>query len=89
MPALEGGLNESPLEQRIRPALVSLMMAQIPDTIFHDFRVESLRDAWLESLLVSANPQTGECSLTANGSWFIYEMINQFKEAALRNASLS
>lgn len=87
LPVIEGGIMESPLEQRIRPAVVSLMMAALPEDIVHDFGIESLRDAWLESLLVRVDSQTGECSLTANGSWFIYEMINHLRNAVMQNAS--
>jgi len=88
LPALEGGMSESSFEKRVRPGVVSLMVARISDATFHDFDAVALRDAWLECLLLKADPQSDEFSLTANGSWFINEMIEQFKNGVLRDTSI-
>jgi coproporphyrinogen III oxidase-like Fe-S oxidoreductase len=79
-PALEGGVEESTLERKIRPVVAALMGGSIPADRFG--KLDGLVNRWLERGLLAQND--AGYSLTGSGSWFLGEMLAEVKEAAGR-----
>ena len=77
-PALEGGVLENALEQRIRPLVAALMAGSVTDAM----PVER----WLERGLIQQ--RADGFSLTATGSWFLGEMLGEVKDIAGYEPSL-
>ena len=69
-PALEGGVLENALEQRTRPAVAALMAGSLADGM--------PAERWLERGLIQRSADG--FSLTASGSWFLGEMLNEAKK---------
>lgn len=88
IPTLEGGVRETPLEQRLHPAIAALMTGSITRSILQELNIESLLEDWLENLLLKEDLDTGSYVLTANGSWLVDAMIAELKNA-VRNISKS
>lgn len=80
MPALEGGVWENALERRLRPATIALMAGTLSETILRELYMDSLLDFWLKCALLEEGPERGGFTLTANGSWFVAEMLEQVAE---------
>jgi oxygen-independent coproporphyrinogen-3 oxidase len=69
-PVLEGGVLENALEQKVRPVVAALMAGSLPDGM--------PAERWLERGLIQRS--AGGFSLTASGSWFLGEMLNEVKK---------
>lgn len=78
--SLEGGVWESPLERKLRPAAVALMSGKVPKELLCRLGIESLIEIWLDHALVKEGPDRQVLCLTANGSWFVNTMIGQVAE---------
>ena len=87
-PAFEGGIMESPFEQRIRPAIAAIMCGRISKTIFQEMNAESLLDSWMESAFIDERNDKQSFSLTANGSWFVNNMIAELKRTIRLSTSV-
>lgn len=72
-PCLEGGVRESETERALRPAVAALMAGRMRRELLRPSDIES----WLESGLIEEDPARGEFVLTANGTWFVTEMLEQ------------
>jgi coproporphyrinogen III oxidase-like Fe-S oxidoreductase len=79
---LEGGLFESEREQSLRPAVASLMAGSIREGLLREMGEERLLDGWLECALLERQGDPGSFSLTANGSWFIDDMLDDLMKAS-------
>ena len=80
-PALEGGLWEDDSERGMRGLAASLMAAEIHGPLLDFIRESGLIERWLEAGLLAGDPGHDTWSLTANGSWFLSDMLKQLKEA--------
>jgi oxygen-independent coproporphyrinogen-3 oxidase len=74
-PGLEGGVEENAVERRIRPVTAALMGGTTADGVLGD--LDGLVDRWLERGLIERSARG--ISLTANGSWFLGEMLDEVK----------
>jgi oxygen-independent coproporphyrinogen-3 oxidase len=79
-PALEGGMVESPVEKKTRPAIAALMTASIPGSMMRELSAEPLLDLWQACGMITRTHDAGEFELTANGSWFMTTLIAQLRE---------
>ena len=77
IPVLEGGLAETPSERFLRPVVASLMTGSLPQSLIETFHLEALIDRWTTTALLQ-KVQTSYI-LTANGTWFISDMIAELK----------
>ena len=78
---LEGGVRESSTEQRTTPLVSSLMGATANEAELERLCGERLGDRWRRLGFVRQGGAPGELALTANGSWFIAEMIDELRDA--------
>ncbi len=78
-PVLEGGLWESGLERKLRPAKRELMGNYITRSLFRKLNAEPLLDSWLNDSLLRKDPANESFGLTANGTWLINEMITKLE----------
>ena len=82
LPAFEGGMVKSVREQLTHPWSVALMSGRIRARGLGALPfAESLLDRWLRHGLLAAIPMTKDYRLTANGSWFISQMIDEVRAA--------
>jgi coproporphyrinogen III oxidase-like Fe-S oxidoreductase len=79
-PVLEGGLYESSLEHKIRPAIAELMGSDISFTTMKEIHAEQLLEDWLEFALIRPDQDKKRLILTENGSWFIDTMVDELKD---------
>ncbi len=79
-PMLEGGVRENALERRVRPVVTALMAGSLPADLLGRPNGAGLAARWSESGLI--DPTGNGFSLTADGSWFLGEMLRQLKEDA-------
>jgi oxygen-independent coproporphyrinogen-3 oxidase len=80
--ALEGGLRESPLERRIRPAAAQLMGGRVSAEALQAAGATSLLEPWSRCALIEGEPAGTGFSLTANGSWFVSDMLDELSQTA-------
>jgi len=78
-PVLEGGLCESSLERKLRPAIAELMGSDVSYTTMKEIHAEPLLADWLEFSLIRHEQDKERFILTESGSWFIDTMINELK----------
>ncbi len=82
LPALEGGIVRSDRERLVHPWSVALMSGRIRARGLGALPfAEWLLDRWLRHGLLAAIPMTEDYRLTANGSWFISQMIDEVRAA--------
>jgi len=79
-PVLEGGLRENLQEQKLRPAVTSLMGGGITTAILKEIGADILLQDWLNCEMIHEE-QPGRFTLKANGSWFLSQMIEQLSWA--------
>lgn len=79
-PALQGGLRQNELETRIQPLEIALLSGCISPSLFARIlspaQFDPLRWRWQQSALVE-DALSDRLRLTANGSWFVGEMMAQ------------
>ena len=80
IPVLEGGLWETPREQRLHPAITSLLTGSIRFSVLQELQVESLFEQWRSNHLLKDALESDTWILTANGSWFVDMMISELKQ---------
>lgn len=73
--AFQGGLRETGIERATGPAIAALMANRATRTAFEDLGLGELFDAWIAAGMLA--PEGDRLVLTANGSWFITEMIEE------------
>ena len=78
---MEGGVRELPSEQRTGTLVSSLMGATANDAQLERLCGRRLRDRWHRLGFLRQGGAAGELALTANGSWFIAEMIDELRDA--------
>jgi coproporphyrinogen III oxidase-like Fe-S oxidoreductase len=79
-PVLQGGMMESPVEQKTRPTIASLMAASIARSMLQELDADPLLDLWLSCDMLEQTLKSEVFGLTANGSWFIMNMLAQLQE---------
>ena len=79
---LEGGLRESDLERRIRPAAAQLMGGRISAEALQAVNATSLLEPWTGCALIEGEPSGTKFGLTANGSWLVSHMLDELSQAA-------
>ncbi len=77
VPVLEGGIMKSAMEQAVQPAVASLMCGNISRSILQGIGGEDLLDAWNDMGLVAGTDDDDRYTLTANGSWFVDQLIQE------------
>lgn len=77
VPALEGGVTETPHEQALRPVVAALMTCVVTSEDLARLQSLPLLDLWRACELLSPGESPKTFELTANGSWFITQMIRQ------------
>jgi len=81
-PALEGGVRRNALENRLHPLTTALLAGNIPPALAPAFEVSlpgsdlTLLEWWIDLALLERH-HDGHLCLTANGSWFVGNMISQ------------
>ena len=84
-PGLQGGLRRSALENRLHPLEIALLSGRMPVRLFADVlgkdRSEELFRGWREPALIEDDAPAGYLRLTANGSWFAGEMMQQLSQS--------
>jgi oxygen-independent coproporphyrinogen-3 oxidase len=83
-PALQGGMLETVAEQKVRPVSVALMAACIDYLTLKKIDAEPLLEQWLACNLLQQTEPFSDFELTANGSWFITNMIEQLRDGVDR-----
>lgn len=76
-PALEGGMQATQQETRLRPVTAALMNAAVHRSMLNSVDAGHLGDMWLACGALKAAQEPGLLELTANGSWFISSLISQ------------
>ena len=80
-PGLQGGLRRNETENRLRPLEIVLLAGRMPVQRLVDglgkTQCEELIRQWLASALVEADATGDHLHLTANGSWFAGNMMEQ------------
>jgi coproporphyrinogen III oxidase-like Fe-S oxidoreductase len=92
-PRLQGGVWESELERTLQPATVALMGGGISASLLRKLRAQPLLEEWQEHALLTEGGDGSRFALTANGSWFLTEMLRELPvtlaRTCLRQAKLS
>ncbi len=81
-PALEGGVEETPLERTLRPVVAELMTGAVTMESLTGPHATGLLDVWRACALLTPGECPGTFELTANGSWLITQMIRQLRHEA-------
>jgi oxygen-independent coproporphyrinogen-3 oxidase len=81
-PGLEGGVAETPLERRMRPAVTQLMGGRISRALVESLNAASLLEKWQECGFLETDSRGEQFSLTANGVWFLSSMLDELSETA-------
>jgi coproporphyrinogen III oxidase-like Fe-S oxidoreductase len=82
-PALEGGLRRNALENYVHPLTTAILAGSIPPVLVPSLEAkssgsdETLLQRWLDLALLKQSTQDDHLCLTANGSWFAGNMIDQ------------
>jgi oxygen-independent coproporphyrinogen-3 oxidase len=76
-PGLQGGLRESPRESLLRPATSALLSGGIRPKVLWDLGAVPLVERWLAAEFVREETGTDRLVLTALGSWFLSDMLEQ------------
>ncbi len=76
-PSLEGGMRDSPIGQALLPIRAALMTAKVNRNMFIALQSEPLLELWLACCMLMKTSNQDEFELTANGSWFITQMLLQ------------
>jgi oxygen-independent coproporphyrinogen-3 oxidase len=84
--ALEGGVRESERERRLAVVIATTMAAVPRRSAFEEAGLGDLFTAWERDSLVQGIPGGQGHRLTANGSWFINQMIEAAKNAVAVSA---
>jgi len=79
-PVLEGGVLETIAERRIRPAATELMGGKLGGATVRDLGAEALLSRWLDCCLLKESADQTHLVLTANGSWFVDDMLKQLAQ---------
>jgi coproporphyrinogen III oxidase-like Fe-S oxidoreductase/sulfatase maturation enzyme AslB (radical SAM superfamily) len=80
LPALAGGLRETARQRRIRTLTAMLMSGKIHTPAYQMNGVAGLIGTWQDHGLVIPGKRKEELDLTANGAWFIYQMIEEIEQ---------
>jgi len=80
VPGLEGGMMETPVEQQMRSVAACLMTGAIEPSTLHELDASPLLDLWTVCDFLRNARDTTMLSLTANGSWFMTQMLNQLRK---------
>jgi coproporphyrinogen III oxidase-like Fe-S oxidoreductase/sulfatase maturation enzyme AslB (radical SAM superfamily) len=84
-PALEGGLREAPWAMKARPASAALMAGEIDPSRLQQLNATGLFQRWLELDMLEPAESSGAFVLTANGSWFLSELLAELNELVQRD----
>jgi oxygen-independent coproporphyrinogen-3 oxidase len=76
-PALEGGVSETPSERLLHPVATELMAGAVRPETLERLGAAPLLARWREWALVAGDTAAGRLTLTANGSWFVADMLRQ------------
>jgi coproporphyrinogen III oxidase-like Fe-S oxidoreductase/pyruvate-formate lyase-activating enzyme len=80
-PPLEGGMWESDLERKRRPARNMLMGGKINRGLLREVGAETLLTPWREAALIKGDGDgPDDYVLTGNGSWFLSRMIDEMSD---------
>jgi coproporphyrinogen III oxidase-like Fe-S oxidoreductase len=79
IPVLEGGLTETPEECSFRPVITALMTASLSQTMIEEFQLQPLLEKWLKTAFLTKSDHA--YILTANGSWFLNDMLAELKRS--------
>lgn len=74
-PSLVGAALETSMDTMLHPITSSLMTASIPQNLMEDPGMSSLLQRWLTEGLLLHDQAKNAYELTANGSWFINQML--------------
>jgi coproporphyrinogen III oxidase-like Fe-S oxidoreductase len=74
---LEGGLWQNKTEKHIQPLLAQIMTGKIQEKTFSQLHAHFLKKEWIDSAFLRKEENLEEYVLTANGSWFINNMLEQ------------
>jgi coproporphyrinogen III oxidase-like Fe-S oxidoreductase/pyruvate-formate lyase-activating enzyme len=80
-PALLGGVMETDAESRLQPAIACLMTANLSPAVWKDLGATPLLVRWEREGLIAFDESEGGYILSANGSWFISEMLAELAAA--------
>lgn len=80
-PALCGAVSESVTESRLQPAVASVMTASCSAKEFEELGASALLASWEREGLVAYDHLESAFVLTANGSWFISDMLGELESA--------
>ena len=87
-PILEGGMHESALERKLRPAISDLMCSDINIATIQEIQAEKLLEDWLKYALIKPGKEGQNYFLTESGSWFINSMIAELKGVVYSDSAL-
>ena len=77
-PALQGGSLETPTESQLRPVAAQLMTGLVSENTFMKLDLGPLLDLWQAGKLLEPSAMApGHYEITANGSWFMTQMVDQ------------
>lgn len=79
-PGLEGGLQKTTREIIGTPLSSALLSSQIDQLVFTSVHAEHILNRWREIGLIKPTEQAKAWTLSANGSWFVNEMIAEIME---------
>jgi anaerobilin synthase len=83
-PSLQGGLMETEAERMVSRAADILLGGSGSVMMLAELGLETLLERWRESSLVAENPaKQGWFALTANGSWFVRDMMLDLRNSGL------
>jgi oxygen-independent coproporphyrinogen-3 oxidase len=77
---LEGGLEHTTENKKVYSLINSLLCSHIDKEIFFDLNIINLFDRWIDYGLLIERNKNNLFTLSANGSWFLYSMINEVNE---------
>ena len=80
MPALEGGLCFTKKERTIHPQTMQLMGGYFPFKYINGEKLRRLVSKWVDCALIKESAGNNGLDLTANGSWFISDMIREMED---------
>jgi coproporphyrinogen III oxidase-like Fe-S oxidoreductase len=86
-PALEGGVAETLTEQALRPVVAALMTGAVALKALIELHATPLLDLWRACDLLTPGECADTFELTANGSWFVTQMIRQLHNRAQISAA--
>ena len=78
-PALAGGILENKKEQACGPVVADLMCGRVNAHVLEALNAQRLLARWNDCGLLRPTAEQGQLALSANGSWFINDMIAELK----------